>query len=72
MAVTEEVMYLLIAYNFKTYGDTCYFGPFPTRARAIEYAKSAGYERGINEREGGYKIVPLIIPFVCNITWKDQ
>lgn len=65
-------MYLLITYNFQSYGDTCYFGPFPSRERAIQYAKSAGYEGGVNSRKGRYEIVTLIIPFICDIRWKDQ
>lgn len=64
-------MHLLIAYNFASYGDTIYFGPFPTRERAIKYAKAAGYTDGINLRRGGYEIKELVVPFVCSITFKD-
>jgi hypothetical protein len=65
-------MHLLTAFNFASYGDTVYFGPFPTRERAMKYAKSAGYENGINNRKGGYEIHELVVPFVCDIKFKDQ
>jgi hypothetical protein len=61
-------MYILVV-SFRN-GSVSYTGPFPTKGRAEQYARSCEAEFGANIK---WHTVPLVVPYavVSSVKWRE-